>query len=377
MSLLRDITSDDIERVMQAHFDPVSGAVYWINYAREKGFKPSDVHGLEDFISIVTPTGKRAEEYERDLAHAPLDSFMPHWLRDQVSSGSEHIYPGETGGTTGAYPKRGYYSDRVWSQQLAFGNEDLNIAGIPEGINWIWAGPTGPHAIGRYALELPRLRGGMAFPLDLDTRWIKIAMAELGGLTGDAFTRYMGHIAQQMARLLEKEDIQAIFTTSVILQRLEEVAEKVGFDLSELQGILHGGTALMPPEHQVLREEMLPCVPFTGLYGSSITGADSFQKPLEPEDEFAVVYVPNSPMIHLRIVDPTTKEDVGFGEEGQVVRYRFTDDFLVPGLEERDLATKVKPYGRYAEQLPGDFWLANIHSAARQLKGQDEVQGVY
>ena len=371
---LKEVSSEDIEKIMEDHFDPKWGASYWTDYANRNGFGPKDIKSLEDFINIVTPTGEEAKRFEYALAHEPLEQFIPKWLMEEVQRGEEHIYGAETGGTTGPYPKRGFYSDEGWQIQLDLGNIDLGIVGIPKGINWIWAGPSGPHAIGRFALDLLRTRGGLVYPIDLDPRWIKETIASYGP-DSEVFGKYMTHIAQQIGRLLEVEDIQAIFTTSVILQRLEQIANKVGFDLTKLKGILHGGTALMPPDHKVLREEVFPDIPFTGLYGSSITGADSFQKPLEDEDNFNVVYIPNSPISIMRIVDPNTKKDVSYGEEGQVVKYRLSSDFLVPGLFERDLATKVEPYGNFAE-LPGP-WITNVHSAAYELKGTGEIQGVY
>ena len=53
-----------------------------------------------------------------------------------------------------------------------------------------------------------------------------------------------------------------------------------------------------------LREEIFPGIPVVGMYGTSTTGI-SYQKCLEAEDDYRVVYIPSSPMI---VLDPVDEE---------------------------------------------------------------------
>jgi len=364
--ILTKVKPEHIQQVVASHFDPKWGSDYWIAKAKEKGMTPQDVkREVQDFESFKNVLGlhnnEEALEYEDSIRHSPVRTFIPKKFQD-----GRRVFVGETGGTTGD-PKYGFFAEPFWHELLELTSFELDRHGFPKGVDWLWLGPTGPHAIGQYAKELGEYRGGIVHTVDLDPRIIKKFGQQK---MDDALNLYLKHIADQASAIFRYQPPKVLFTTSVLLGK---IAEKAPLDKMGIEGIIHGGTAMSPDDHKILVEERLKDIPLMGVYGSSDSGG-SLQKILEKEDNYSLIYVPSEPFLTFRIVNPQTFEDVPYNSEGQVLRYRFTEEMIIPGFPERDLATRLEPRGIYKDVFPWD-WVQDVHSP-KAKKGEVQ-EGVY
>ena len=78
-----------VREVVAWHFDPATGAPFWIDYAKKLGWDPHrEIKGFADL--------KRFDSFEDEwLRGGPVQRWVPRGLADKP------IYVFETGGTTG------------------------------------------------------------------------------------------------------------------------------------------------------------------------------------------------------------------------------------------------------------------------------------
>ncbi|NOK35481.1 AMP-dependent synthetase [Corallococcus exercitus] len=353
-----------VRRMMQCHFDPQAGTPYWLQRDQAlEGRALERVQTFEDFKRLVGFRNMEEQQrFERDTRFLPLETFISRRALEKES----FIWASQTGGTTGA-PKHGTWGSSYWEAVLQFSDEMLDAHGVPRGVNWLFIGPTGPHTTGRLVISMAERRGGRCFSIDLDPRIVKIF-----GTEGNwpAYERYVRHIWEQVAPIIKHQNIGVLFATSKLL---EMIPEKVGLEpFKKLQAIVHAGTTMTRDTHQMLREECFPGIPIVGIYGTSTTSV-SYQKPPDPEDDGRVVYIPSSPYVVMECVDEKGQL-VEYGREGRVATYRFTEDSLIPGFWERDMAVRVKPFGRHAAKYGWD-WIEDPYSPEFTVEGK--VEGVY
>jgi len=250
---------------------------------------------------------------------------------------------------------------------MRFSDEFLDLHNVPRQRNWLFVGPTGPHTTGRLVIALAERRGGRCFSIDLDPRIVKIFGEEA---MHEAQRRYVQHIWDQVKSIISYQNIGVMFCTSRLLEMLPEYADPKMF--GKLMAILHAGTEMGRDTAAVLARDVFPGIPIVGIYGTSTTGIH-YQKALEAQDEYRVIYIPCSPYVNLEVVDDRGAF-VAYGSEGHVSTWRLTEDSLIPGFWERDRAVRVKPYGRVAASYPWD-WVGDIYSPEFRTGGR--VEGVY
>ena len=350
-SVLGDVTDEHVRRIVRLHLDPDGGSPYWIERDRRLGTDAlRRVQGWADAVRLLSFRDDADQmHFEEASRRAPVESFVPRSVRD----GGGFLWTAQTGGTTGTF-KHGTWGADYWADVLDFSDEFLDLHGVPKGRNWLFVGPTGPHTTGRLVVAIAERRGGLCFCLDLDPTIVKIFGAE--GMTAAA-DRYVRHIWDQARAVLVSQRIGVLFCTSRLLEMMPEYVELSL--LSGVRAVLHAGTSMPPDSQRVLTEQIFPGVPVVGMYGTSTTGI-CYQKPLEPEDEHRVVYVPSRPHVVLDIEDGPGSP-VPYGAEGQVRVWRLTDDALLPGFAERDRGRRVRPYGAVAERYPWP-WIGDPYS---------------
>jgi thienamycin biosynthesis protein ThnN len=371
--VLAEVTDEHVRRIVGLHLDPENGSPYWLERDRRLGTEAlRRVHGWADALEVLSFRDAADQaHFEEASRRTAVDDFVPRSVREAARRGEGFLWTAQTGGTTGTF-KHGTWGAPYWDQIMAFSDEFLDLHGVPRGGNWLFVGPTGPHTTGRLVIDIAQRRGGMCFSIDLDPRIVKIFGGEGMAAAAD---RYVKHIWDQVRSVLVSQRVEVLFCTSRLLEMMPEY-----IDLSLLAGVkavLHAGTTMPPDSQKVLTEQIFPGAPVFGMYGTSTTGI-CYQKPIEPEDDCHVVYVPSRPHVLLDVMRGADEPDPGalvpYGQEGQVRVWRLTEDALLPGFAERDRAIRVEPYGAVADRYPW-AWLGDPYSPEFTVGGQ--VEGVY
>jgi thienamycin biosynthesis protein ThnN len=362
--VLGEVSDDLVRRVVRLHLDPEDGSRYWVERDRRLGTDAlHTVNGWADAQEVLAFRNAVDQmQFEEASRRAPVENFVPRSVRH----GGGFLWAAQTGGTTGMF-KHGTWGARYWEHILAFSDEFLDLHRVPHGGNWLFIGPMGPHTTGRLVVAIAERRGGLCFSIDLDPRIVKIFGAEEMAAAAD---RYVRHIWDQVRAVLISQHVDVLFCTSRLLEMLPQYLDLSL--LSGVQAVLHAGTTMPPESQQILSQQLFPGVPVFGMYGTSTTGI-CYQKPLEPQDEHRVVYVPSRPHVVLDVTDEAGAP-VPYGIEGQIRVWRLTDDALLPGFAERDRAHRVAPYGVVADRYPWP-WIGDPYSPEFTEGGQ--VEGVY
>ena len=348
-----DATLDEWTReVIATHFDPEDGTPYWLRWADERGIDVRDrVDGFADLRAVFEPF---EEDVLRTLSAA---EFAPQSL-----AGDRRVY--ETGGTTGA-PKRVVMAN-YWREQARWTARLLAEWEFPTG-NVLGLGPPGgANNAGTFVQHLAHEWDALPYHVTMDPRWAK----RLSERPDDReFRRYVDHLLEQAERVLASQPVRVLFTTARLLERprvRELVAE------SSIEAVIHGGTALDRDTHRVFREEWYADVTLVGEYGNTLMGvapeAPPSFRPLSERD-WHLQYVPCYPYFVPEIVD-SDGELVPYGERGTVRLTVLSEEFFIPQLHERDVATRI----RGTDRLPWD-WLGTPETSERA--GRDAVEGVY
>ncbi|MFA9518335.1 hypothetical protein ACERIT_14160 [Halopenitus sp. H-Gu1] len=348
-----DATLDQWTReVIDTHFDPDSGTPYWLEWAAEHGVDVrARVDGFADLEAVFEP-------FEEDiLRRIPAAEFAPRSL-----SGDQRVY--ETGGTTGP-PKRVLMSE-YWREQTRWTARILEEWSFPKGNVLGIAPPGGANNAGTFVQHLAHEWDALPYHVTMDPRWAKHLSTRPDD---DEFDRYVEHLLEQARTILDTQPIDVLFTTGRLLERpavRELVAE------SELEGIVHGGTALDRDTHRILREEWYDDVTLVGEYGNTLMGiapeAPPAYQPLA-ERSYHLDYVPCYPYFVPEIVDEDGSS-VAYGERGRIRLTVLTKEFFLPLMFERDSAIRIEG----TDELPWD-WVRTPRTA--DADEERTVEGVY
>src|SRR6187397_2147681 len=279
-----------VRELMAWHFDPATGAPFWLEWAQKAGWDPrKEVRSYADLDKF--------------------DAFQDEWLREGairrwLPKGFEGrpVSVFETGGSTGR-PKGRISIDDFRIDYEMF-SDTLPDAAFPRGADWLSIGPTGPRRL-RLAVEhLAQHRGGICFLVDLDPRWvIKLLKA---GQPRDA-EAYKQHVIEQALTLLRAHDtIRCLFTTPKLLEAL---CEKISLKKAGITGVFCGGTEMTPQFHRFAVEELLDGAYFAPTYGNTLMGL-AVHKTRVPEDNYAIIYYPPAPRAMIEVVNPDEPDKV-------------------------------------------------------------------
>ena len=316
---------EHVRDVVRWHFDPATGCPFWVRYAAGLDFDPRKEIGAYDDLKIL---GHFQDDW---LRGGPVRRWVPKALADRPIS----VF--ETGGSTGVPKSRVNVDDFRIDYEL-FG-DTLSDETFPKGSDWLMLGPTGPRRL-RLAIEhLAQVRGGIAFHLDLDPRWVgKLVKAQ----RHEEMEAYKGHVIHQALTILRAHTtIHCLFTTPKLLEAL---CEKIDLARAGIRGIFCGGTEMNAQFHRFAREELVPGIDFVPVYGNTLMGLAA-PKPFDPAlKDYTITYYPPAPRAVFEIVDPDDLDrSVAYGETGRVLLTTLTKEFFMPRFPERDEGERAAP----------------------------------
>jgi len=329
----RESLDAHVREIVAWHFNPETGAPFWIEFAAKLGFDPrTEVRSFADLRKFPL----FQDEW---LRGGPVRRWVPRAFADRP------IYVFETGGTTGVPKSRISIEDfridyEVFSNTLP---EDR----FPCGSNWLMLGPSGPRRL-RLAVEhLAQHRGGICFCVDLDPRWV-IKLINKGWT--EHLEAYKQHVIDQAVTILGAgHDIKCLFATPKLLEALALTLEKRGTSLKKagLLGIFSGGTEFTAQWTRFAVEEFLDGVYITPTYGNTLMGLAA-SKPVGPADGYKVTYYAPQPRAVIEAVDPDEPNRVvDYGKTGRVRLTTLTREFFMPGFLERDEGEREPPCEAY------------------------------
>ena len=319
---------EHVREIVQWHFSPETGCPFWLEFAAKLDFDPrKEIHGYDDLKKL----GHFEDEW---LRGGPVRRWVPKGLAGKP------VYVFETGGSTGVPKSRININDFQTDYELF--SETLSAESFPLGSDWLMLGPTGPRRLRLSIEHLAQHRGGIAFFVDLDPRWVnKLIKAN----KWQELDEYKRHVIDQGLNILRAhENIKCVFTTPKLLEAL---CEKINLVKYGITGIFCGGTEMNAQFHRFAREELVPGVDFVPTYGNTLMGL-ACHKPYDPKDNYAITYYPPSPRAVFEIVDPDdTDKRVNYGETGRVMLTTLTKEFFMPRFLERDEGERAAPIEPY------------------------------
>ncbi len=322
-----------VRHIISIHFNPVLGSRYWLQREKMLGINARrDISSLED-LSLLGPME------EEDLRRYPLEYFIPKiYLANKAT-----FILGETAGTTGLPKTTAYLKEEFSFTFVEWFRYIAGYRGFPQGAQWLWVGPSGPHIIGKAVGPVAQSMGSMdPFSIDMDPRWVK-------KLTPDSlgYKRYISHILEQALDILKRQHIEVIYSTPPLLLRLAETMP--GEQRMQICGIHYGGVALEQEQLKRLRGELFPHAVHIAGYGNTLFG---LCMEIEESANGNLDYYPPGPRMAVQVVstEDGTHPDrnrltqiVQYGEKGQVVCHRLDASFFIPNMFERDEAVRIAP----------------------------------
>jgi phenylacetate-coenzyme A ligase PaaK-like adenylate-forming protein len=323
-----------VRDVIAWHFNPDTGAPFWVAKAKELGLDPIRQVKCFDDLKIFG-------HFEDDwLRGGPIRRWVPKAMQQQP------IYVFETGGTTGI-PKSRIVVEDHWTDYELF-SESLPEKFFPKGTNWLMLGPSGPRRL-RLAVEhLAQHRGGICFCVDLDPRWV-IKLIKKGWM--EHLKAYQEHVIDQaMTVLSANHEIKCMFTTPKLLDALAGRLEKEGSSIAKtgITGIFCGGTEMTSQWIRFAIEEYLgPSVYIAPTYGNTLMGLAAAEMPTADQG-FKINYYAPQPRAVAEVVDFDNNDKlVDYGKEGRVMLTTLTKEFFVPRFMERDEGVRELPGEKY------------------------------
>jgi len=330
----RDQLDAQVREIIEWHFNPQTGAPFWIEKVKELGFDPrKEVKSYADL--------KKFGHFEDEsLRGGPVRRWVPKALQNKP------IYVFETGGTTGIPKSRVVVDDfRIDYEQFS---QSLPDRHFPKGANWLMLGPSGPRRL-RLAVEhLCQHRGGICFCLDLDPRWV-VKLIKKGWM--EHLKAYQEHVIDQAMTILSaNHEIKCMFTTPKLLDALAARLEKEGTSVAKrgITGVFCGGTEMTSQWIRFAIEEFLgPDVYIAPTYGNTLMGLAASEMPTAADD-YKICYYAPQPRAVVEVVDFDDYDKVvDYGKEGRVMLTTLTKEFFVPRFMERDEGVREKPSARY------------------------------
>lgn len=315
---------DWVRHVVDIHFHPSHGTPFWLEREQALGIDARrDIKSYAD-LSILGFFPMEALKTRNVLDFLPAD----------IAKDRSQLRVQDTGGTTGS-PAR-VAVKRFFEPVNNFLNWYLDeVTGFPRGGNWLFIGPTGPHAVAESTRQMAQSRGGMCYFIDLDPRFIKLLFQK-----GDMKTvgLYMEHIRQQAFAILDTQQIDVLGTTPILIQALAPILKARGHTFS---GMMYGGTQLTKDLYHLLRTEFFPDAVHTAIYGNTLMGGALLAPPQFTDGE--VVYYPMEPLVTFDVVDPKqTSRRVAVGETGQIMVTVLSEERFLPNVLERDQAERFQ-----------------------------------
>ncbi len=330
----RETLDAHVREIIAWHFNPETGAPFWLERAKTLGFDPrKEVRCFDDLKKF----GLFEDEW---LRGGPVRRWVPRALQHKPT------YVFETGGTTGIPKSRVVVDDFRIDYEMF--SDTLPEKYFPKGSNWLMLGPSGPRRL-RLAVEhLCQFRGGICFCVDLDPRWV-VKLIKKGWM--EHLKAYQEHVIDQAVTVLSAgHDVKCMFTTPKLLDALANRLEKDGTSIAKqgITGIFCGGTEMTSQWIRFAIEELLgPGVYIAPTYGNTLMGLAASDMPTA-EDNYKIAYYAPQPRAVVQVVDFDDNDKlVDYGQSGRVMLTTLTKEFFVPRFLERDEGEREPPSAKY------------------------------
>jgi hypothetical protein len=340
---------------LEWHFGLETGSNFWLDRAGRLEFDPlRDVRSYEDltlFPNLVD-----------ELRDVPIEDLIPRGYGPNPPA--PKVF--ETGGTTGA-PKRVILMpdwfrssiDRMLAGPVFAGREPGNI---------LIATPTGPHKIGGQYDDVVRIQNTVKFTIDVDPRWVKklISRGE-----NDQVKAYVEHVLDQIEHVLATQHVSLLIITPPLLRACSGRPRLVELINEKIKVVFWGGAHMTSDERFELSRIHFPKVRMVSRYNSAMILEGAAERTGTGTAGDHVVYDPYSPVVTFRVVDPETREDVGYGERGQVVMNHVSKGMFLPNNLERDSGVRVPgPEGQFGDSVADP-------KPVETFGGERVIEGIY
>jgi phenylacetate-coenzyme A ligase PaaK-like adenylate-forming protein len=351
----RSVRIDDPEAYLHAamswHFGEDTGSPFWLRVARRLEFNPlTDVRTFTDlrlFPNLVN-----------ELRDVSVEDLIPRGY------GSPPPLPQifESGGTTGA-PKRTAQLPDWTAQVVQWQTEDFATGGFVPDEGFLCLMPSGPHGVGYFSRLVSERLGAVFHAIDLDPRWVKKVAARNAVAEVAA---YVDHVVEQAVFVLQTQNVANLHTTPPLLEAIARNDRVVDLVNDKIRYLLLSGAHVDADTLDLLRE-IFPNTTITMAFGSTMVLSQAVTR--THGDSF--IFDPRTPYVVFWVVDPDTREQVPYGQQGQVVMNHISKGMFIPNNLERDLAIRMPgPAGQLSDSV----------SAVRPVttfEGEAVIEGVY
>lgn len=344
-----DAVARRLRRVLALHLDPRDGSRYWLDRQATLRFDIRDeIRRLEDLPRLGTMTpGELGERPLLDFVPRALHSRCTGWIRAQ------------TGGAAGNPVWTRYSPDEFHE---AFVDPFVVAAahvGFPTNGTWLYAGPSGPHVIGRAARRLALATGaGEPFSVDFDPRWAR-------KLPEGSFARerYVQHVVEQALAVVAAQPIDTIFTTPPLLAAL--APRMSDSQRRRVRGVHYGGTQLSAGALAEFESTWFPDAVHLSGYGNTLFGCCL-------ELDVSAGRVPSYYPHGDRLVFEGVGDERGAGARA-IAFSRLDESMLLIRVAERDAAELVAP----PTGAPAGFHLAGVRNVGPIAGAESAAAGLY
>ncbi len=346
--------NERLRRVLSLHFDPAGGTAYWLERQRALGFDVRrEIRTVDDLarLGCMTPG---------ELAGRALTDFVPRALH---ATRREWILA-QSGGATGNPVWTAYSEDEFEEAFVTPFRAAAAHVGFPRGGAWLYAGPSGPHIIGRAARALARSVGaGEPFTVDFDPRWAR-------KLSEGSFAqqRYLAHVVEQALAVIAVQPVEVVFSMPRIVA---ELARRMSDAQRErIRGVHYGGAHLSAEELAALQQDHFPKAIHLSGYGNTLFGCCP---ELETETGRVPTYFPYGERLLSGLHEPGADGETCGGARGRLRYSRLDETMLLVNVIECDAGQIVPAPG----DAPAGFDLPGVRDVRPVEQGARPVGGIY
>ena len=248
--LNREININEwLASVIETHFDPKNGTPYWLKQKEKLKFDPKkDITSIDDLVHL--PIADQAA-----LRAQPIGHFMPKRFP------KNEFDIGESSGTTGPKKRIPWHSD-VTADVIKFYDFNLDLWGVPKGINYLAMGPAGLYE--KHIQTVVKGRDGLCFFIGIEPKGLKDAIAGVPRKFWKIpyLVKYLKPMNEEFNQIMKQQEIGVIISAPQMLKKYPEQ-----IDVSKLEAVLWGGIGLTPADYGELKD-MYGKTKVTGWYGN-------------------------------------------------------------------------------------------------------------
>lgn len=345
-----DSVDNRLREMLALHLDRRWGSAYWLERQAALRFDLCrEIQSTADLdrLGATTPSV---------LAERPLTDFVP---RSMHAARNDWILA-QTGGATGNPVWTAYSRAEFDAAFVAPFVAAASHVGFPRGGAWLYAGPSGPHIIGRAARRLARACDSPEpFSVDFDPRWArKLPMGSFGE------RRYLQHVVDQAMAIVDGHEIDVLFTTPPLLAALADRMTAAQRD--RIRGVHYGGTHLSAAVLAEFQTRAFPRAVHLSGYGNTLFGCCL---ELDVTPGRVPTYFPHGD----RLLFGADREQAASSPRRPLWVTRLDATMLLVNIVERDAADIVAP----PKNAPAGFQLAGVRNVGPVNSGTAAVAGLY